>query len=604
MMLNGEKSKGHGKGQMSMDMDLSSPYLLPAGLQQSRESFHSLSRSVKDDSDPYRPVTMIKDAHEPYARVRGENSSIYTKSSVGTYQTDSTNAHLIRQQSFPSRGASMARSDSNSPQELVPPPVRFPEASHQSNQVNSPVRSPSPLTPTRNNLQSAGQPEAEGDSYFDRNAQNMRNADAASNQAHSMPAATSVIPPPPPPPPAVVVEPTLPELDLHQRTAPPSPPRNDGLPANPRPNRLQSMEAPVYNARSTSMISDTSDYGDGIKVTPPSPARSGIVEPKPQRHSFDAPMIVSHEAEDVAHGGLTVQETSIDPRRLSMSIRPLPIEDPADNPEQRANRIRSFYKEYFDDSKPEPVGHYGYEDYVEDYGAEYLAGNMYDQQAGEFIYAAATPYAEPVTRRAMTPPPRAPPRFRGAARGHMATGSTGTGRFMPPRGQSAMSARSARKPLPPPSALSSLPTPHKLKEDAMVFNPLDFAPPASFRDRQNGRRPDSPLGTARPYSPSVRAHVPLDSPFQELAPLPSPHLLRKSGTFTALDFAPPPRIKTSDVSSDAASIRSNGSGMSSVQLHSLRAGAYRVSRIPKEVVGTRDDIIESLKPKLNLVSPA
>jgi hypothetical protein len=27
----------------------------------------------------------------------------------------------------------------------------------------------------------------------------------------------------------------------------------------------------------------------------------------------------------------------------------LPPEDPADNPEQRANRIRSFYKEYFDE---------------------------------------------------------------------------------------------------------------------------------------------------------------------------------------------------------------------------------------------------------------
>jgi hypothetical protein len=32
--------------------------------------------------------------------------------------------------------------------------------------------------------------------------------------------------------------------------------------------------------------------------------------------------------------------------------------------------------------------------------------------------------AEPMTRRAMTPPPRAPPRFQGAAR-HMATNSAG-----------------------------------------------------------------------------------------------------------------------------------------------------------------------------------
>jgi hypothetical protein len=168
-----------------------------------------------------------------------------------------------------------------------------------------------------------------------------------------------------------------------------------------------------------------------------------------------------------------------------------------------------------------------------------------------------------------------------------------------------MSSRSnPRRPLPPPQALTSLPTPHLLKDDAMVFNAMDFAPPASFRDRQQGRRPDSPMGTPRPYSPSVRAHVPLESAFSELPPVPSPHMLRKSGTFTALDFAPPGRFKGMDTGSDAASIRSYGSGMSHAQLHSLRAGAYRVSRIPKEVVGTRDDIIPALKPKWDMVSPA
>lgn len=34
----------------------------------------------------------------------------------------------------------------------------------------------------------------------------------------------------------------------------------------------------------------------------------------------------------------------------------MPSDDPQENPEERANRIRSFYKEYFDDSKPEPAG--------------------------------------------------------------------------------------------------------------------------------------------------------------------------------------------------------------------------------------------------------
>lgn len=78
------------------------------------------------------------------------------------------------------------------------------------------------------------------------------------------------------------------------------------------------------------------------------------------------------------------------------------------------------------------------------------------------------------------------------------------------------------------------------------------------------------------------------------------HLLRKSGTFTALDFAPPPRFKNSDTASDAGSIRSNRSAMSASAAHSIRAGAYRVSRIPREVVGTKNELADSLRPQWDL----
>ena len=77
-------------------------------------------------------------------------------------------------------------------------------------------------------------------------------------------------------------------------------------------------------------------------------------------------------------------------------------------------------------------------------------------------------------------------------------------------------------------------------------------------------------------------------------------MLRKSGTFTSLDFAPPPRFPGSATASDTGSIRSNRSAMSERQLHSIRAGAYRVSRIPKEVVGTRQDLTETLKPQWDM----
>lgn len=49
--------------------------------------------------------------------------------------------------------------------------------------------------------------------------------------------------------------------------------------------------------------------------------------------------------------------------------------------------------------------------------------------------------------------------------------------------------------------------------------------------------------------------------------------------------------------SDAGSIRSNRSNLSQMQIASIRNGAYRVSKIPKEVAGTRDDMYAALKPK-------
>jgi hypothetical protein len=74
------------------------------------------------------------------------------------------------------------------------------------------------------------------------------------------------------------------------------------------------------------------------------------------------------------------------------------------------------------------------------------------------------------------------------------------------------------------------------------------------------------------------------------------HLLRKSGTFTALDFAPPRRIKDPDTMSDAGSIRSNRSGVSTKTQQAIRAGAYRVSRLPGDMIFSKDEMVTALKP--------
>ena len=74
------------------------------------------------------------------------------------------------------------------------------------------------------------------------------------------------------------------------------------------------------------------------------------------------------------------------------------------------------------------------------------------------------------------------------------------------------------------------------------------------------------------------------------------HLLRKSSTFTGLDFAPPKKFKDNDTMSDAGSIRSNRSGISAVQQAAIRSGAGRVSRLPGDQVFTQAAMAQTLKP--------
>ncbi|KAK7190803.1 hypothetical protein PSPO01_02966 [Paraphaeosphaeria sporulosa] len=569
--------KSHGRG-LSLEPDLSSPYLLPAGLHGSRESFHSLSRSTKDSYDPYGPVSFGGDnasVRSGSRAGRDGNESVY---SASTRTSDKMKNSLLKNAQRMSQSVPLRTSPSpERATEKSIPEIRYPE------QAATPL---SPLNPRfADPLPPAPAPPVQADNVVEQPTN--------AYVAYAPPSAAN--PPPPPAPPV--------QDNKARATTTPSP-----------PPRVQSQNALVMESNTMSMLSDSS-YGEGFQITPPSPRESQTEPPAPLAPQPRRPVSI---VQNGGNSALAVDDFGHNTNRLSMSLRPLPPanDDPNEDPEQRANRIRSFYKEYFDDSKPEPAGTQIYNDYYEDYTSEYLDGSVFDPQTGNFIVAQPTaPFAQPVTRRAMTPPPRAPPRFRsntnGSARGpgpHMSQGSMGSG-FLPPRNMSSMSGRlpAARKPLAPPTPLTSLPTPGKLQDDFGIFNAADFAPPVSIRDLQNGRRPDSPLGAPRPFSPTVRPHTPLATSFDELAPMPSPHMLRNSSTFTALDFAPPPKFHDPygpSNGSDAGSIRSNRSGMSNTARMAVRNGAYRVSRIPKEMVGTQDDMATTLRPTLNMVQRA
>ncbi|KAK4691105.1 hypothetical protein P7C71_g5825, partial [Lecanoromycetidae sp. Uapishka_2] len=605
----GTEKNGRPRG-MSMDLDVGSPYLLPPGLGGSRESLHSMSRTIHSQDDRYRPATVYtsadtKSMHSYKIARRGADDSSSDNGS-GSFRRgprDDMKQDLL--------GDAQRMSRSMPPTNRSPvPEIRMPDA------VKEMPRKAVPSSPQSAGLSPSFPLLDTRDSYMEQNGADLRKSNnylgafihsrepssdllgqrseyATPNEFPSTPSSnlqqTSTRKSPPP-------SINIPE-QINRKSPPPSNNPLGSLP--PRGQSLRASETAQYEH----FFDDSSEYGDGLKVTPPSPhdSQQGLYDSN--RRSSQAYMA---SIDEYAHGVDDTNGLGYDVRRLSMGMRPLPPDDPTDNPEQRANRIRSFYKEYFDDSKPgamQAAGGY-YEDYDQGYQGD---GAMFDPVSNQVVTnqphypeQRGRPFAEPMGRRAMTPPARAPPRF---GRQHAATMS-GSSRLMPPRAR-AFSSSSGRgipgrgppkKQLPPPKALNVLPTPHLLKDDSFaLFNSMDFAPPTSAKDRQAGR-PESPRGGLRPYSPMVAPHMPLQSSFDDLAAMPSP-----SGTFTGLDFAPPPRFKDREgTASDAGSIRSNRSGMSASAAHSIRTGAYRVSRIPKEVVGTKLDWNESLRPQWDL----
>lgn len=565
--IGAEKGSRHERG-MSMDMDISSPYVLPPGLGGSRESLHSMSRTMHSQDDRYRPATTYipndtTSVHSSRTGRRGPDDSSSYAGSASTRRSpgDDMKKDLL--------GNAQRMSRSMPPVSRSPAPqIQVPEAAKQ------PPRKASPAGP-----QSAGLapnfplPDTPRDSYMDKNGADLRKSNNYLGAfIHSRDPSTDVLsrdfasptseyatPNEFPSTPSSTVQQIAPSPSLQQprpssalhrtssrKTPPPIistqaatsrslPPNNTEVPSSrsslSRPPRKQSLRSSTEQGHYENFLDDASDYGDGLQVVPPSLRSSQASQHEINRQSSQAYMPPIHENSLGAEDG---QRPGFDPRRSSMGFRPLPPDDPTDNPEQRANRIRSFYKEYFDDSRPGPMR--AAANYYEDYDQQYLGdGAIFDPVSGRFVTSRTQytqpfdqprgrPYAESYGRRAMTPPPRAPP---GYGRRHAATMS-GSSRVMPPRSR-AHSSHSGRfgpsgrgppqKQAPPPQPLNVLPSPHLLKED--TFLPMDFAPPSTARERQAGRS-ESPRGGLRPYSPIVPAHMPLVSSFDDLAAMPSP----------------------------------------------------------------------------------
>ncbi|KAK2782461.1 hypothetical protein FQN52_000894 [Onygenales sp. PD_12] len=600
-----EKTIRRGDRGLSLDIGMTHPYLLPPGLHGSRESLHSLSRSIHADDDKYRPATTFSPTDGTSMRsFRGnfragmDDSSSYTDLSSRHVAHEDMNANLLQNAQRMSRASPPAERHSDEQYHVVaspPPHVQPPTPAHIPNR--SDVHSPRSIRDTADS--GVLTPGSSGGADLRKSTDYLG---------------------------AFIQRGTTPETPEHSQSPPGQPISNnngqyDVASAHASP-RTASLVAPTAqdehksdptHVSPTPRISlppddDQSDYGDEQRKSNAALPQFNFEPAEPTPQPDQKPTPPAFDPTDVPDD----QGYRFDTRRLTVGIRPLPPEDPSDNPEQRANRIRSFYKEYFDESsKPAP------EEYYEDYGPEdHNDEMMYYDPALDPYGGADTgfyppeppPFAQPMARRAMTPPPRMPPRFNpsrqgaasafGFAPGHRSFSSVSGDPG--PRALSSISNRvpMPRRPMPPPAPLHVLPTPSKLTDDTMIM-PIDYAPALKTKDRREGR-PETPQGGLRAYHPMLPAHIPLASSYDDLSVMPSPHALRKSGTFTALDFAPPPRFRNENAASDAGSIRSNRSGVSSNHAYNIRNGAYRVSRLPQDTVGTRENLASSLRPKWDM----
>ncbi len=532
MSLAEEKEFGGRRGRgLSLDMGTQNPYLLPPELQNSRASLHSLSRlSTRDDR--YRPTDFIPDDGSIRApsRMRSphDDSSSFTGSSSRRSPLDSKQNLLPHGAPFSGRETSAHPGRSNN----LLAPAASSTARDSTLSTTSSIGAINALRASNNYLGqfiSGGNSLATQDTGKKEPAASVKEVKVDTPVVHVQPPPPVVVKNSPPPTLPVLA---LPSDDQHS----PTPSITLNLPEGKRQPRLPQLSfvdsqgerqqtipteeprelAPVpsnstpqhANASSTD-LSKRQNFQHSQSSQDNRQSQQEVDDYYDEYEAYGDQDEQYHDHQDYQDYYEYQEQLGHDPRRSMMGRRPLPPDDPSERPEDRANRIRSFYKEYFDESKNPNHGQQ----------AQY-----YDGAEGYFDHHGQGAYPEEYYDQAAYYPPRGMSQ-NGAYGRHRATISNGS--YRPgPRAFSSASGRPGGQPrmppkknLPPPQALNLLPTPHKLKED--TFIPIDFAPPKKISNQRSGT-PDSLRGGQRQYSPSVRAHIPLASSFDDLAVIPSP----------------------------------------------------------------------------------
>jgi hypothetical protein len=531
-MTETKSSSRRGRG-LSMDLSEGNPYLLPPGLHQSRGSIHSLSRAASNEDDPYARATSYvpRDETGSYPSSirlgRGlDDASSFTGSSRRTGFTDADSSqNLIR----PGNRMSLSGASSTSPQEPS-----------QGQSQKGPGK---PFTPpVRNGSLAPAAAESARESFVSTASSN--GANAALRASHNYLG-------------AFIRGGFLSgeEQKYQNETTTPVTKSEEPTDLGNSPNEIVKHPPPQISDSNLTLAQSAGANHDEHRRSPSNDDRHHAANTAVGDSAYTLPEISIGEAPESRYEPALPRldlpaeddfdlDTEYDRRRNTADIRPLPPDDPSENPEQRANKIQSLYKEYFEETKSgskanHPSYYDGSEEYADDHYAhdqaydpayhqayEPACDEAYDESYDPAYYYNQHPMGEDYSR-SMTPPPSGPPRFMGTA--HRPR-SMSSGSYFPERSQvyssasgragSAMGGMPAKKKhLPPPKPLHALPTPHLLKDDVIL--PIDYAPPSRSREQRVGT-PDGLRGGLRPYSPAVPAHLPLASSFDELAAMPSP----------------------------------------------------------------------------------
>lgn len=561
----GEKGGVH-KNQLSMDMNMSTPYLLPPQTQQSSETLHTLAHSVQTPEDRYKPVDHFGGSDVGSIRSArrgpgGDQASLYTTTSrrdmrsptgtdftrpppaaadpYGRRSPSSPQSPISRSDSFPISPAESRADPFMAPSEMHQPHTQYSAHSGNNGAAAQPPKIEIPVSAMPPTIDVAHSPQERESPTSASAAQPMTAKIETAETADSLPAHP---------------EPQQGQIgDVRDRTSsaagftspPLSPPPRNAARQGPS---LHAETASAHNStysgydQPPSQRQNNDDYGE-----PRGRPRSRFPNEAPRASQF----LAAPQTEN---------------KRLSVGFRPLPPDEIMDteDPERRASRIRSFYKEYFEADSPEdqpplpgpipaaltqpqapspqpqpqpstqPPPQSKAEDYYEDYDEEYLENTYVDPGSKSFVM----PYAQPVHRRAMTPPPARGPRMRGPPPARVMHGSMGgislpgshirsgsaTSSRLGPRPDSSASARVGPRgrPRAPPPALTTLPNPAKLGDDTFaLMSASEFAPPNTFKERTQGRS-QSPMPEKRPYKLGVPIVSPLASSYDDLAAIPSP----------------------------------------------------------------------------------